>query len=107
MEVSGYPRSESNYGKMTAVKVKWSSPIEIDEDGASVAPTYYIHFSRYSSEYYFIREIKENWQLIPGTWTLELESLDGKSLYKQEFEILNEEKMQEYQNSKGLNSLFQ
>ncbi|GAA6151938.1 prolyl oligopeptidase family serine peptidase [Pseudoteredinibacter isoporae] len=106
LDISPSPKTSKTLSQLVALKAKWTSPIQHDEDGAKKEPYYYIQFSRYSGGFYFIRELPDDWMQVPGTWTLELATLDGESLFKQEFDLQPESVIRKRQEESGLGSLF-
>lgn len=87
LKISASPNSRKNIEKVLAVRYKWTSPLTQDDTGAPVTPEYKLSITQYDLSYYFTKELEEDWQLKEGRWTLEVETLDGESLYKQEFDL--------------------
>ncbi|MBB6522157.1 prolyl oligopeptidase family serine peptidase [Pseudoteredinibacter isoporae] len=106
LKVSIYPRISKYYGKMIALKARWTNPIAVDEDGAENPPYHYIHFTRGSGTFHFIREIDQDWKMVPGKWTLELATFDGETVFKQEFDLQPESVIRKRKEESGLGSLF-
>ncbi|WP_299771929.1 prolyl oligopeptidase family serine peptidase [uncultured Pseudoteredinibacter sp.] len=90
VETRGYKSTSSDKWGTTALKAKWTHAAKHSNKEDSEAPHYFMHFSSSTIGYYLIRDTPEDKQLMPGTWTLEMETLDGKPLYKREFNFVEE-----------------
>lgn len=106
LSITRYPRNNETYGKMIALKVRWTGPIEKDNHGVQKFPYHYMHFNQYSDKFYFLRELSKDWMLKPGTWTLEVASLDGEVLFKKEFHLLSQAEAARKNEESGIGSLF-